>query len=123
MAFSHREGVAAEDDGYVMVPASESPAFVVVEAELPLEVLVGALSPPALAGDADESLTRRMAKRADSSPREPVRHVKRWNFSFASSLEASLRKSMACPPRLTASRTSKTLEFAATPTEYGKPRR
>ena len=33
MAFSHREGVAAEDDGYVVMPPAEFAALVVVEAE------------------------------------------------------------------------------------------
>ena len=48
MAFSHREGVAAEDDGYVVMPTAEFAALVVVETELSLEVLVGALGAPAL---------------------------------------------------------------------------
>jgi hypothetical protein len=52
MALGHREGVATEDDGYVVVPAAETTAFVVVEAEFTLEVLVGALRAPALRGDA-----------------------------------------------------------------------
>jgi hypothetical protein len=60
MAFSHREGVAGEDDGYVVMPAAEFAALVVVEAEFSFEVLVGALSAPALRGDGDQGIERRV---------------------------------------------------------------
>ena len=62
MAFSHREGVAAEDHGYVVVPAAEFPALVVVEAEFSFEILVGALSAPALRGETNQRLESRDRK-------------------------------------------------------------
>src|SRR5829696_8638359 len=46
--FGNDERVAAQDDRDVMVPARKSSALVVVEPELALEVLVGALGSPAL---------------------------------------------------------------------------
>ena len=47
-ALSDHEGVAAQDDGNVMMPAREGPTFEMIEPELALEVLVHALSSPAL---------------------------------------------------------------------------
>jgi hypothetical protein len=60
VAFGHHEGVAAEDDGYVVVPAAETAALEVIETEFPLEVLIGALGTPALHGDADELVEGRV---------------------------------------------------------------
>lgn len=47
---------AADDDGDVMVPTAEGPAFEVVEPEFTFEVLVHALRSPALLDDANEFL-------------------------------------------------------------------
>ena len=46
--FGDDERTAAQDDRDVMVPAGKAAAFVVVEAELVLEILVGALDAPPL---------------------------------------------------------------------------
>ena len=54
VALGHRESVAAEDDGYVVMPARVAAALEVVEAEFALEVFVGALGTPALHGEANE---------------------------------------------------------------------
>ena len=45
--FGDQEGVAGEHDAHVVVPAYERASFVVVQAELALEVLVGPLDAPA----------------------------------------------------------------------------
>src|SRR5665213_1576185 len=50
------EGVAAENDRDVVVPAGESSSLVMVKAEFAFEVLVGALDPPALHYQADPLL-------------------------------------------------------------------
>jgi hypothetical protein len=55
--FSDDERVAAEDDRDVMVPTWEAPALVVIETELALEILVGALRAPALHDQPHELLT------------------------------------------------------------------
>ena len=57
-ALGDEERVAAQSDGDVVVPALEAAAFVVVEAEFALQVLVAAFDAPALHGDADEFLQR-----------------------------------------------------------------
>lgn len=46
--FGDDERVAAKDDRDVMVPAGKPPAFVVVESQLVLEILVGPFNSPAL---------------------------------------------------------------------------
>ena len=55
-AFSDHEGVAAEDDGDVVMPAWEGPPLEVVEPELALEVLVHPLGAPAFLEEADDLL-------------------------------------------------------------------
>jgi hypothetical protein len=54
--FGNDERVAAESDRDVVVPGREVAAFVVVQAEFALEVLVDALGSPALHHQADELL-------------------------------------------------------------------
>src|SRR5271156_5990157 len=53
---SDDEGVAAEDDRDVMMPASEAPSFEVVEPQLALHLFVSGLRTPALFDDAHELL-------------------------------------------------------------------
>jgi hypothetical protein len=60
--FSDDERVAAEHDGDVVVPVGESSTFVVVEAELALEILVGALDAPAFLDRSEESTERNLAR-------------------------------------------------------------
>ena len=47
-SFSNEEGEAAERDGDVVVPASETAALEVIQSEFALEILVHALGTPAL---------------------------------------------------------------------------
>jgi hypothetical protein len=47
-SFGNDERVAAQDDRDVVVPAGKPPAFVVVEPQLVLEILIGAFDAPAL---------------------------------------------------------------------------
>ena len=54
--FADDERVAAEDDAGVVVPAWKGSSFEVVEPELTLQLLVGALGPPPLLDDADDLL-------------------------------------------------------------------
>jgi hypothetical protein len=55
-AFSDHEGVAAEDDGNVVMPAGEGAAFEVVEAEVAFQGFVHALGAPALFEQVDDLL-------------------------------------------------------------------
>ena len=55
-AFSDHEGITAEDDGDVVVPADEGAALEVIEPQLALELLVSALDLPALLDRADDRL-------------------------------------------------------------------
>ena len=48
------ERIAAENDGNVMVPARESSAFIVIEAQFSFQVLVGALDSPTLHHQTDQ---------------------------------------------------------------------
>src|ERR1019366_9341538 len=57
-ALRNEEGVAAEDDQDVVMPARERAALEVVQAQLSLEFLVGALGAPALLHDAHDLLLR-----------------------------------------------------------------
>src|ERR1700679_2738201 len=67
-ALAEDERVAAENDGDVVIPAAEGSAFVVIQPQLALEILVHALGAPAFFGDPNELLsTRRLAH-----PRERV---------------------------------------------------
>src|SRR3984885_7292101 len=67
-ALAGHERIAAEDDGDVVMPAAKGAALVVIEPELPLEVLVDALGAPAFLGGPHELLsTGRFAQ-----PREGV---------------------------------------------------
>ena len=52
--FSDDERVAAKNDRDVMMPALESSSLVVVQTELTLQILVGALRSPALHYEPDE---------------------------------------------------------------------
>ena len=54
--FGDYERVAAQDDRDVMMPTRKAPAFEVIEAELTLEVFVGAFSSPTLHDDFDQLL-------------------------------------------------------------------
>src|SRR5580693_6719840 len=67
-AFAEDEGIAAEDDGDVVMPAAEGRAFVVIQSKLALEILIHALGAPAFLGDPDELL----AARRFAHPRERV---------------------------------------------------
>src|SRR5580658_6282187 len=67
-AFAEDEGIAAEDDGDVVMPAAEGTAFVVIQSKLALEILIHALGAPAFLGDPDELL----AARRFAHPRERV---------------------------------------------------
>ena len=60
--FSDDERVAAEHDGDVVMPAGKSSTFVVVQAELALEILVGALDAPAIFYRSYESAQRGLAR-------------------------------------------------------------
>ena len=55
-AFSDHEGVAAQDNGKVMVPARKGTALEVIEPEFSFEILVHALGSPALLEHADDLL-------------------------------------------------------------------
>src|SRR5580704_2419463 len=55
-ALSDDEGVAADDDGDVVVPADPATSFEVVESQLGLHLLVGLLGSPALLEDPDDLL-------------------------------------------------------------------
>ena len=59
------ECVASQDDRYVMVPASEASTFEVIEAELTLEVLVGAFGSPSLFDVPDELFSRHVFRAGD----------------------------------------------------------
>ena len=76
--FSDDERVAAQDDRDVMMPTGEPSAFVVIEAEFTLEVLVGALGAPALHDQSYELLARHLVReRAEEvirRLRSPSRH-------------------------------------------------
>ena len=52
--FSDDERVAAKDDGDVVMPTGEPPAFVVIETELAFQILICPLGSPALHDKADE---------------------------------------------------------------------
>ena len=54
---SGQESVAAKDDGDVVMPSWEAAALEVVQAQLALEVLVGAFGAPALLEDPDDLLS------------------------------------------------------------------
>src|SRR5690606_22237388 len=56
------EGVAAEDDRDVMVPAHEGATLEVIEPELTFQVFVHPLCPPAFLDDADEPLVTHAAR-------------------------------------------------------------
>src|SRR5262245_6866132 len=55
-AFGNNERVAAEDDGYVMMPSGKRAPFEVVETELSFELFVGALRAPPLLEQTDDLL-------------------------------------------------------------------
>jgi hypothetical protein len=55
-AFGDDERVAAQSHGVMVVPARKAAAFIVVEAEFALQVLVDSLGPPTLHDKADELL-------------------------------------------------------------------
>src|SRR5438876_4665906 len=57
-AFRNEERIAAEHDRDVVMPARERAALEVVQAQLPLELLIGALGAPALLHDAHDLLLR-----------------------------------------------------------------
>src|SRR3989442_7870429 len=57
-AFSDHEGVTAEDDRDVVVPALKRAAFEVVEPELALEIFVHSLGAPALLDDSNDFFFR-----------------------------------------------------------------
>ena len=71
--FGDDERVAAEDDRDVMMPAGKPTAFVVVEAELVVEILVRAFDPPALHHTAHQLFLRRTTRqRAEETVRGGV---------------------------------------------------
>src|SRR5580704_3394974 len=79
--FGDDERVAAEDDGDMMVPAGERAALEVVEPELPLELLVRVLGPPALLDGSDDPLLAHAARQRRQGevrrlrlPRRPLEH-------------------------------------------------
>src|SRR5256885_13169432 len=60
--FGNDERVAAQNDRDVMVPARKPPAFVVIESEFVLEILVRALDAPALHHAPHQLLLRRSSR-------------------------------------------------------------
>ena len=61
--FGDDERVAAQDDGDVMVPAGEPPAFIVIESKLVLEILIGALDAPTLHHPSHQLLLRESSRK------------------------------------------------------------
>src|SRR5476649_166618 len=54
--FGDYESIAGEHHRYMVVPTWEAPSFVVVEAELSFQVLIGSLDTPTLHDEAHELL-------------------------------------------------------------------